>query len=103
MTIYGVGAASNFFLTPLAAIASLTTPVVEICQGLGVSPVMGAYALLFGLDQYIFPYEFAVLLYFYTFGYIKMRHLVLVFGVRAILATIYLIGVAIPYWHFLGA
>lgn len=101
--IFGVGAASNFFLTPLAAIATLTAPIVKICQSFNLSPAQGAYTLLFGLDQYIFAYEFAVLLYFYTFGFIKAKHLILVFGARAVMAFAFLLVASIPYWNLLGA
>lgn len=103
MGIYGVGLASNFFLTPLAAVASLTGPIAEICRNLGISPAAGTYSLLFGLDQYIFAYEFAVLLYFYTFGYIKARQMALALGVRAVAATAFLFIAAIPYWNLVGA
>lgn len=101
--IFGVGVASNFFLTPLAAIATLTAPVVKICESFGLSPAQGAYSLLLGLDQYVFAYEFAVLLYFYTFGFIKVRHLALVFGVRAVAALVFFRVAAIPYWNLVGA
>lgn len=101
--IFGVGVGSNFFLTPLAAIGTLTAPMVKICQSLGISPAQGAYSLLYGIDQYIFAYEYAVLLYFYTFGYIKAKHLAVVFGARTIIAFAFLLAAAIPYWNIVGA
>ncbi len=102
-TIFGVGVLSNFFLTPLAAVATLTAPLAQICNGFNISPAQGSYTLMYGLDQYIFAYEYAVLLYFYAFGYIKVKQLVCVFGVRTIIALIFLLGVAIPYWKMVGA
>ena len=102
-TVFLVGAASNFFLTPLAAIATLTAPIVELCQNFGISPSKGVYSLLLGLDQYIFPYEFAILIYFYTFGYMKVKQLILVFGARALVAFVFFLITAIPYWNMVGA
>ncbi|MFW5489735.1 MAG: SLC13 family permease [Desulfovibrio sp.] len=103
MGIFGVGLVSNLFLTPLAAVAALTGPITTICQHLGVSPAVGSYSLLYGLDQYFFPYEYAVLLYFYAYGYMKMKQVAAVFGVRAVVTALYLLFVAVPYWKFIGA
>lgn len=100
--IFVVGVTSNFLLTPLAALATLTGPFGQIALDIGLNPNVAAYCLIYGVDQYIFPYEFAVLLYFYATGYLKMSHLILVLGLRAILALVFLVCVATPYWNMLG-
>ncbi|WP_291329499.1 SLC13 family permease [Desulfovibrio sp. UCD-KL4C] len=101
--IFSVGVFANYVLTPLAAVATLTGPMVDICTNFGLSPATAAYSLLYGLDQYIFPYEFAVLLYFFSFGYIKVKHVIMVFAIRTVLAFIFFILAAVPYWNLIGA
>ncbi len=99
---YWLGVAVNFLLTPLAALSSMTVPLVEIVRDLGVNPVPVMYAFNYGLDQYLFPYEFAGLLYVYSAGYISMRQLLLVCGARMIVGFGFVLTMCYPYWEFLG-
>ena len=100
--IFLVGLVSNFVLTPLAALATLTGPFAQIGMDLGLSANVVAYSLIYGVDQMIFPYEYAVLLYFYSAGYMRLKHVIIVLGLRAVLTLAFLIGVAVPYWQLLG-
>jgi anion transporter len=99
---YGVGLIANFFLTPLAAVAALTGPFAQIAQAIHIPTNVATYCLIFGIDQYIFPYEYAVLLYFYSQGYMKIKHIILTLGARAILTVLFLLAIAIPYWKVIG-
>ncbi len=99
---YAVGMVANFFLTPLAAVAALTGPFAQIAQAIDIPTNVATYCLIFGIDQYIFPYEYAVLLYFYSQGYMKIKHIILTLGARAIITVVFLLAVAIPYWKLLG-
>lgn len=98
---YLVGVVANFLLTPLAATASLTSPLVELGLELGVEPKIIYLAFQIGLDNYIFPYEFAVVLLFYSFGYIHFGSMVKVLAIRMIMAIPFLLAVAIPYWKWI--
>lgn len=99
---YLAGTAMNFLLTPLAAFSAMTVPLTELALEVGVNPLPVMYAFSYGLEQYIFPYEYAVLLFFYATGWINLRHIMLVFFVRFIVAFIFLVAVAYPYWNILG-
>ena len=57
---------------------------------------------LFGLDQYILPYEFAGLLFVYSYGYISMKALVKVVAIRMAVSGVVMIVVAYPYWKLIG-
>src|SRR5574344_1078139 len=98
MATYVSGVLLNLLLTPMAAYASLTASVVEIAQHLQVSPLLLVYTFSYGLDQYIFPYEYAILLYFYATGYIRIKQIMLVLGIRMALAALFVAFVAYPYW-----
>lgn len=90
----------NMLLTPLAAYAALTTSIVTIALDLNIDPLLMVYTYSYGLDQYLFPYEFPVLLYFYATGYPTMKQVMLVCGVRMLAAIGFVICVAYPFWKF---
>ncbi len=96
----GIGSLLNLLLTPMAAYAALTASVVEIAQHLQVSPLLMVYTYSYGLDQYIFPYEYAILLYFYATGYPRINHVMKVFGVRMLVCVPFVALVAYPWWKF---
>lgn len=97
------GLCVNFLFTPVAAVSTFTIPLAQLADTLGVSALAPTYSLLYGLDQYILPYEYAVLLYFFSTGYINIRSMMFVFGVRALMALILLVAVFYPYWSLTGA
>lgn len=99
---YLFGTALNFLLTPLAAFSSMTVPLTELAMEMGFNPIPIMYAFSYGLEQYIFPYEFAVLLFFYATGWVALRHIMLVFAVRFFVGLIFIVGAAYPWWNFLG-
>lgn len=102
LTVWLFGVLANFFLTPLAALASFTGPITEICVQTGINPLPVIYSFLQGLDQYLLPYEFAGLLFVFSYGYISMKNLVKVIGPRMILNGVFIAAIAYPYWKLIG-
>lgn len=96
------GTVLNFLFTPIAAFSTLTVPLVEMARHMSMSPLALVYAFSYGTDQYLFPYEFVVTLYFYSTGYIKLSHFMAVFAVRMALAAVFLLTVLYPYWKLVG-
>lgn len=99
---YLAGTVLNFLLTPLAACSAMTVPLTTLAMELGINPIPVMYAFAYGLEQYIFPYEYAVLLFFYATGWIELKHIMLVFAVRFVVALVMLFALAMPYWKALG-
>ena len=99
---YTFGVTGNFLLTPLAAVASLTSPLIELGTQMGLDPRILYFSFLYGLDNYLFPYEYAVLLLFYSFGYIHFGSMLKVLAVRMFLTIPLLFFVAIPFWMWLS-
>ena len=95
---YLVGAIGNFILTPLAATASFSSPIAELAVNMGLEPRIMYLSFKYGFDNYLFPYEYAVLLIFYGFGYIHFGSMVKVLAARMILTIPFLLAVAIPWW-----
>lgn len=97
----GVGV--NFLLTPVAGVSTFTVPLAQISDAIGISPLAPTYAFLYGLDQYVLPYEYAVFLYFFSTGYINLKNLMQVFAARALMALLLLAAVFYPFWKLTGA
>ena len=89
-------------LTPLAAVSSMSAPMVEIAQALNINPRPMLYAFLYGLDQYIFPYEYILYMYIFSTGHATARHMFLGLGLRMVFAGTGILVIQVPYWSFLG-
>lgn len=98
---YISGASLNFLFTPLAATAAMTTTIANIAQATNIDPLILVYSFNYGLEQYLFPYEYAVVVYFYASGYLKSTDIVKVFGTRMVVATLFVAFIAYPYWKFI--
>ena len=99
---YAAGLGLNFLLTPLAATASMGGPLVAVATELGMSPLPFIYSFLYGLDQYIFPYEYALLLFFFMDSRITLSHIMPALAARMVTTLIILAAVAYPYWMMRG-
>ena len=97
---YLLGILSNFLLTPLAATTTLTSPLVALGVQMDMNPRILYYSFQYGLDNYMFPYEYAVLLYFFSFGFISFKDMAKVLAMRIVLAGLFVAFIAIPYWKF---
>ena len=97
---YWVAAALNFLLTPLAATSAFSTPIAQLGVALGVEPRVLYFAFQYGLDNLIFPYEYALYLYFYSSGYVSFKLMALVLGIRMVMTSLFVAFVAIPWWNF---
>lgn len=102
LSAYLTSVSMNFLLTPLAAVSSMTAPMIEIANALGINPKPMLYAFLYGLDQYIFPYEYALYLYVFTTGYITARHMFKALAIRIVLTGIGIMALQVPYWKMIG-
>ena len=97
-----MGVLANFFLTPLAAMSAFGTSLTEIALSLNMSPYPMLYAFNHGLDQLLFPYEYAIYLVYYSFGMIKMSSFIKFGAVKMLISIIFLMVAAVPYWSLIG-
>lgn len=92
----------NFVMTPLAAVSSVTDPLVQIIQSSDLSAIPILYAWNQGLEQIILPYEYALVLFACSFGYISLKHLIQYFIWRMILNLLFLLIICLPFWTLIG-
>ena len=102
VSVYFFGVVMKFFLTPLAATAMFISTIAEIALQLGLHPYSLVYVFKYGIDQYIFPYEYAVLLYVYSFGYFSLQSVFRVMIPRIFMTALFLVVIAYPYWKLCG-
>ncbi len=99
---YFIAVILNFILTLLAAQALMTVPLTEIAVSMSHQPYSLIYSFLYGADQYLFAYEFALLLFFCSTGHLRMPHVMKILALRMVVTAIFLAVIAIPYWKLIG-
>lgn len=92
----------NFGLTPLAAMASFGVPITEIALSLHMQPYPILYAFNVGLDQLLFPYEYAIYLIYFSFGMIQIKDFIKFGATKMVLSFLFLMILAVPYWKLIG-
>lgn len=102
LSSYLSAVAVNFMLTPLAAVSALSLPWAEIAQHVNMNPLPMLYSFLYGLDQYIFPYEYALYMYIFSTGYITPKHMFKGLGLRILFVSVILMLLQVPYWKLIG-
>lgn len=100
--VWIIAAGFNFLLTPLAEIAALTVPMLQITLDMGISPYPVLYAFQQGLDQIIFPYEYFNYLFLFSFGLIASKDFMKFFAVKMGLNFLFVLAIAVPYWMLIG-
>ena len=93
---------ANFFMTPLAEIATFGAPIAQICQSLGFNLNTMISSFFHGTQQLLFPYETAVYLVAFSMGVMKLNDFTLIMGIKLILNTLFLVTVGFAYWTFIG-
>ncbi|MEG6616688.1 SLC13 family permease [Peptococcaceae bacterium 1198_IL3148] len=93
---------SNFLLTPLAIFAAFTAPLTEVALKLGIDPKVFFYTIFQGADQIIMPYEYALVLIFFSFGLIHLKDFIKIFSIKMVLNLVFLLAILVPYWKIIG-
>jgi anion transporter len=100
--VWGLAVTINFILTPLAATSALAAPLVELANSLGINPLPVLYTFVQGIENILLPYEYALVLLPFSYGYISLKNLMKVFGARMIASLVCILILYIPYWKFIG-
>lgn len=92
------GVIITMLMTPLAAVASFTVPLQGIAAAAGLGANGAIYAFSMGVEQIIFPYEWAAALFVFSFGYITSKQFLKWGAVRMLLCLVVLVAIMIPCW-----
>ena len=99
---YVLGVIVNFLMPPMAAVGALGSPLAQLAVSLGMAPYTLVYALLYGLDQLLFPYEIGYLLYTFMSGAVTLRHIMGAFAIRMVAFAFFIPLILVPYWKMIG-
>ena len=99
---YWTGIVTNMVLTPIAAATSLSVPMGEIATSLDLTIKPVLYSFLYGLDQFILPYELTPALIMFATGYVRIKDLLVVMPLRMLGTSVAVVIVAAFCWPALG-
>ncbi len=93
---------ANFLMTPLAIWASFSAPLAELAMSLGIDPRALFYTIFQGTDQIILPYEYILVLIYFSFGLITIKDFAKFFSVKMVLNIIFVVVIMVPWWNMIG-
>ncbi len=99
---YIFGVIMNFLMTPMAAMSSLSQPLADIANSLGVSTRATMLAFCAGLEQFALPYEIGSLVTMFSLGFVSMKDFIKFGLVKMAIVTAAMLLLVIPYWLLLG-
>lgn len=102
VSIWVFGVLINFVMTPLAAISALSEPIARLAVSVGLHPQAALYAWNQSLEQIILPYEYALVLLAYGFGYLSLKNLMKAFSLKMLFNIIFIVVIAVPFWMLIG-
>ena len=82
--------------------AGFTSSYAQIAVDAGMNPLVIYSVMTLGLDQIVFPYEYALYLMYFSFGYISMKEFIKYFSVKLVLGFVCLCLLMIPFWKLTG-
>jgi len=89
-------------MTPLAAVSCLSGPLAGIVNTMDVSIIPVMYAWNQGLEQIILPYEYALILLAFGYGYISLKHFIGFFSIRMVANILFILILYLPFWMIVG-
>lgn len=92
----------NFILTPMATAVTFIQPLTSVVVELGLDPRPVVYAVFYGVDQFLLPYESAPFLFVIATGYCSVKHSFKLLLARFLLCYIFLIAIVYPYWKYVA-
>ncbi len=93
---------ANFPLTPMAIYATFTLAFTEIGMQLGINPFAIFYTIQAGSAEILFPYQWALPLFYVSFGLISTKDFMRIWGVKMAMSIVFLMLIVVPYWKLIG-
>ena len=60
------------------------------------------YTIFQGTDQIILPYEYILVLIFFSFGLIRVRDFARFFSIKMVFNIVFITVIMVPYWKLIG-
>lgn len=92
----------HIMTTTIAATSAFLPPIVELYKNLGLNPLVGGYAMVLGLNPFMFPYQLAPFMIIYAYGYINFKDAFKINIFRYLVGILFMLLIAIPFWKLIG-
>jgi hypothetical protein len=89
--VWVLSVVSNFIMTPLAIWAAFTAPLAEIALSVDINPFSFYYVINMATNQIILPYEYALVLIYFSFGLIRLQDFVKFFSIKMVFNIIFIV------------
>ncbi|MDR4073659.1 MAG: SLC13 family permease, partial [Eubacterium sp.] len=100
--IWIICAISHFALSPMAVYATFTLAFTQIGMTLGINPFAVFYTIQAAGAEVIFPYQWALLLFYVSFGLIATKDFMKICGIKMAMSMVFMMVVVVPYWLLIG-
>lgn len=101
-TMFIICIIANFPLTPMAIYATFTLALTTIGMKMGIDPKVIFYTINAGSAEILFPYQWALPLFYVSFGLIPSKEFTKIWGIKMLIGFIFFIVIMCPYWKLIG-
>lgn len=92
------GVVANVLMTPLAMLACLIVPFIQIAAALGINPIAACFILQYTIDMVFLPHEASGNLIMYSYGLWPMKDFILQNTVKTFINAIVFVLIMYPMW-----
>ena len=96
------GVLFNFVMTPVAATAAFCVPLASLAEAVGMNVHATLFSFTMGVEQLIFTYEWAPILFIFSFGMFTTKQFMKYGAVRMAVSLLFMLVIVLPYWMLVG-
>ena len=100
MWLFGV--LFNFVMTPVAATAAFCGPLASLAEAVGMNVHATLFSFTMGVEQLIFTYEWAPILFIFSFGMFTSKQFMKYGAIRMAISLAFVLIIVLPYWTMVG-
>lgn len=92
------GVVANILMTPLAMLACLIVPFIQIASALGINPIAACFILQYTIDMVFLPHEASGNLIMYSYGLWPMKDFIIQNTVKTFINAVVFVIIMYPMW-----
>lgn len=92
------GVLANLLMTPLAMLACLVVPFIQIATALDINPLAACFILQYTIDMVFLPHEASGNLIMYSYGLWPMKDFIIQNTVKTAINAIIFVAIMYPLW-----
>lgn len=99
---WAFGVVMNLLMTPVAALSAFSVPIASTAASMGANVTWVLYSFIWGVEQFIFAYEWALFLVVFGYGMFSDRETLKFGGAQMILSFVFMLAILLPCWSLFG-